>query len=573
MKIYKDGSFKGIGIGYAGEIEVLVTITKGKINNIKFLSHNETPVISEPAFEHIPTKIIETNTIMVPNVKGCSMSSRGIKEAIMNSLIASGKNKEDMIKEFKNSENLNKIIISKNKYKPVENFDVVIVGGGGAGLSSAIAAANLGAKVVLLEKMAAIGGNTLVSMGGINIPGNDAQISKKIEDNPELYYNDALLGGDGENNKELFKILSENALDTYNWLKEEIGVEFKKNELIHFGGHTVPRAVVFKGKYAIELISKLRKKAENLGVDIRTGVEAKDIITRDKAVVGIKALSDEKNIEFFGSKGVIFSTGGFSGNIEMRKKYNPELDERYKTTNQSGITGDGHLMCERLGVDFIHMSYIQTFPIANPLTGALSHVGASRFDGAILVNKKGKRFVEELERRDLVSKAILAQDGGMGYLVWSQEIESVANRTTNNKAEVNNLIRSDLFVKGSLDECGKKMNINLTTLEDTLSTYNLDVSNGKDQEFNRRGDLLNIIKGPFYIQTVAPAVHHTMGGVKINSENQVLDIKGNIIKGLYAAGEIVGGIHGTNRLGGNAITDILVFGKRAGEKIMKPNTH
>lgn len=573
MKIYKDGSFKGIGIGYAGEIEVLVTITKGKINNIKFLSHNETPVISEPAFEHIPTKIIETNTIMVPNVKGCSMSSRGIKEAIMNSLIASGKNKEDMIKEFKNSENLNKIIISKNKYKPVENFDVVIVGGGGAGLSSAIAAANLGAKVVLLEKMAAIGGNTLVSMGGINIPGNDAQISKKIEDNPKLYYNDALLGGDGENNKELFKILSENALDTYNWLKEEIGVEFKKNELIHFGGHTVPRAVVFKGKYAIELISKLRKKAENLGVDIRTGVEAKDIITRDKAVVGIKALSDEKNIEFFGSKGVIFSTGGFSGNIEMRKKYNPELDERYKTTNQSGITGDGHLMCERLGVDFIHMSYIQTFPIANPLTGALSHVGASRFDGAILVNKKGKRFVEELERRDLVSKAILAQDGGMGYLVWSQEIESVANRTTNNKAEVNNLIRSDLFVKGSLDECGKKMNINLTTLEDTLSTYNLDVSNGKDQEFNRRGDLLNIIKGPFYIQTVAPAVHHTMGGVKINSENQVLDIKGNIIKGLYAAGEIVGGIHGTNRLGGNAITDILVFGKRAGEKIMKPNTH
>ena len=569
MRIYKDGSFKGIGIGYAGEIEALVTIVQGKINSIEFLSHNETPVISEPAFNHIPTKIIEDNTIMVPNVKGCSMSSRGIREAVMNALILSGEDREDLMKEFKDAESLEKIVVNKNKFKPVENFDIVIVGGGGAGLSAAISASNLGAKVVLLEKMAAVGGNTLVSMGGINIPGSDAQVSKKIEDNPELYYNDALAGGDGENNKELFKILSENALDTYNWLKEEVGVEFKKDELIHFGGHTVPRAAVFKGKYAVELISKLRKKAEDLGVEIRTGVDAKEIMTEDKKVVGIKATTEGKTVEFFASKGVIFATGGFSGNIEMRKKYNPQLDERYKTTNQSGITGDGHLMCEKLGVDFIHMSYIQTFPIANPLTGALSHVGGSRFDGAILVNRSGKRFVEELERRDVVSQAILAQDGGVGYLVWAQEIEEIANRTTENKAEVNSLKRANLFIEGSIEACSKELDINLAALKETINIYNSYVENGKDSEFNRRGNLIKIEKGPFYIQTVAPAVHHTMGGIKINSENKVLDIEGNIIKGLYAAGEIVGGIHGTNRLGGNAITDILVFGKRAGEKIMK----
>ncbi len=569
MKIYKDGSFKGIGIGYAGEIEALVTIVQGKINRIEFLSHNETPVISEPAFNHVPANIIDKNTIMVPNVKGCSMSSRGIKEAVMNALILSGEDKESLVQEFKDSENLDKIVVGKTKFKPVENFDIIVVGGGGAGLSAAISASNLGAKVVLLEKMAAVGGNTLVSMGGINIPGSDAQKSKKIEDNPELYYNDALVGGDGENNKELFKILSENALDTYKWLKEEVGVEFKKDELIHFGGHSVPRAAIFKGKYAVELISKLRKKAEELGVEIRTGVEAKEIITKGKEVVGIKATTEGKSVEFFGNKGVIFATGGFSGNIEMRKKYNPELDERYKTTNQSGITGDGHLMCEKLGVDFVHMSYIQTFPIANPLTGALSHVGGSRFDGAILVNRSGKRFVEELERRDVVSQAILAQDGGVGYLVWAQEVEAVANRTTENKGEVNSLKRANLFIEGSIEECSKELDINSAALKDTISTYNSYVENGKDQEFNRRGNLVKIEKGPFYIQTVAPAVHHTMGGIKINSENEVLDIEGNIIKGLYAAGEIVGGIHGTNRLGGNAITDILVFGKRAGEKIMK----
>ena len=569
MKIYKDGSFKGSGIGYAGEIEVLVIISQSKITSIKFLSHSETPIISDPAFDNIPNKIIEANSIMVPNVKGCSMSSQGIKEAVMNALILSGENKDNLLEEFKNAENLDKIVLSKNKIKPIENFDVIVVGGGGAGLSAAISASNLGAKVVLLEKMAAVGGNTLISMGGINIPGNDAQISKKIEDNPELYFNDALTGGDGENNKELFKILSENALNTYNWLKKEVGVEFKKDELIHFGGHTVPRAAVFKGKYAVELISKLRKKAKDLGVEIRTGVEAKDIITKDKKVIGIKALVEGQTVDFFGNKGVIFATGGFSGNIEMRKKYNPELDERYKTTNQSGITGDGHLMCEKLGVDFVHMSYIQTFPIANPNTGALSHVGGSRFDGAILVNRSGKRFVEELDRRDVVSQAILSQEGGVGYLVWSKEIEAVANRTTENKSEVGSLKRNNLFIEGNIEECAKKLDIDLATLKNTINIYNSYVEDGKDKQFNRRGNLIKIEKGPFYIQTVAPAVHHTMGGININKENEVLDMEGNTIKGLYAAGEIVGGIHGTNRLGGNAITDILVFGKRAGEKIMK----
>ena len=474
-----------------------------------------------------------------------------------------------MIKEVQDAESLEKTVTNKKKFKPCENFDIVIVGGGGAGLSAAISASNLGAKVVLLEKMAAVGGNTLVSMGGINIPGSDAQKARKIEDNSELYYNDALAGGDNENNKELFKILSENALDTYKWLKEEVGVEFKKDELIHFGGHTVPRAAVFKGRYAVELISKLRARAAALGVEIRTGVKAQDIILDDNKVVGIKAVRGEKTAEFFGNRGVIFATGGFSGNIEMRKKYNPELDERYKTTNQSGINGDGHLMCEKLGADFIHMSYIQTFPIADPATGALSHVGGSRFDGAILVNRSGKRFVEELERRDVVSQAILSQEGGVGYLVWAQEVEAVADRTTENKAEVDRLKRNHLFIEGTLEECSKGLNINLDTLKETLNTYNSSVENGADLEFNRRGNLIKIKKGSFYIQTVAPAVHHTMGGIRINPENQVLDIKGNIITGLYAAGEIVGGIHGTNRLGGNAITDILVFGKRVGEKIMK----
>lgn len=568
----KNGKFIGIGKGYGGDISVEVEIKNSSIKNIEILSHNETKIISDPAFVHIPRLVLESNSILVPNVSGCSMSSRGIREAIKNALIQSGENLDKLEIQMLEAENLIKIGdgASKKIIKSVENFDVVIVGAGGAGLSAAISAASKGAKVVLLEKMSSIGGNTLISMGGINIPGNDVQIEKNIQDSVELYKKDILLGGDNKNSLELLDIFVNEALPTYRWLKDEIKVSFK-NELIHFGGHTVPRATVFSGKYAIELIAKLRAKAVSLGVDIRTGVHSKELITdSDLKVIGVLATIEDKNVKFMSKKGVILTTGGFSGNIELRKKYNPSLDERYKTTNISGITGDGHLMCEKVGADFVQMEYIQTFPISNPETGELSHVGGSRFDGAILINKSGDRFVEELERRDTVSEAILEQENGVAYLVWGQEIEAITNYVSKNKAEIERLKNSNLIViSDTLEEAANFMSIDKTNLLNTIEKYNNFVKNKKDLDFNRRGNLVSISKGPYYIQKVAPAVHHTMGGVRINQKNQVLNKNGDIIKGLFAAGEIVGGLHGTNRLGGNAITEIIVFGKRAGENIIK----
>ncbi|MGL5124443.1 MAG: flavocytochrome c [Fusobacteriaceae bacterium] len=567
----KDGKFIGFGKGYGGNISVEVEIHNNIIKNIVIISHNETKIISDPAFTHIPKLVLEANSILVPNVSGCSVSSRGIREAIKNALIKAGENLDKLEIHMLEAENLVKIGDGgSKKIKEIEIFDVVIVGAGGAGLSASISAASKGAKVVLLEKMSSIGGNTLISMGGINIPGNDTQIEKNIKDSIELYKKDILLGGDNENCSELLDIFVNEALPTYKWLKDEIKVSFK-NELIHFGGHSVPRAAVFSGKYAIELISKLRAKAISLGVEIRTGVRSKELITDSNSrVIGILATIDDKNVKFMGKEGVILATGGFSGNIELRKKHNPSLDERYKTTNISGITGDGHLMCEKVGADFVQMEYIQTFPISNPETGELSHVGGSRFDGAILVNKSGNRFVEELERRDTVSEAILEQENGVAYLVWGKEIESVTSYISKNKEEVERLKNSNLIAMSeSLEEAANFMNIDEKNILKTIEKYNSFIENKKDLDFNRRGTLISISKGPFYIQKVAPAVHHTMGGVRINKENQVLNKKGDIIKGLFAAGEIVGGLHGTNRLGGNAITEIIVFGKRAGENILK----
>ncbi len=381
---YNDGKYKGIGNGYGGNIEMEVEILEDKIHDITVIAHNETKIISDPAFEHVIKNILEHNTILVANVSGCSMSSRGIREAVKNALIEAGGDKEELEVLISESENLEKINSEKRTLNSLQKFDIVVVGGGGAGLSAAIAAANNGAKVVILEKMNNLGGNTLVSMGGVNIPENDEQKENEVIDSKESFYNDIIQGGDQENYLDQVDILVQNALDTYRWLKDVVEVEFKSKKLIHFGGHKVPRASVFKGKYAIELISKLKAKALSLGVEILTGLDCKNLVCDDNGrVVGVDAVNGEKEITFSAEYGVILATGGFSGNVEMRKKYNTKLDDRYKTTNVSGVTGHGHIMSKQVGAKFVHMNYIQTFPICNPNTGELSHVGGSRFDGEL----------------------------------------------------------------------------------------------------------------------------------------------------------------------------------------------
>lgn len=560
---YKDGSYTGTGDGLNGPVEVEVEVVNGEISNIVVVSQTETVGLGDVAIEKIVAKTIETNNTNIDSVSGATVSSTAIVTAIRDALTKAGGTKEHF-----DSEEL--VSLKTAALEDEYEYDVIVIGAGGAGLSAAIEAAKTGAKVAIVEKTSAAGGNTLVSGGGLNVAGSPQQEKNGVEDSVELFIEDTLKGGDYENDPVLVQVMAEHSLEAATWLQEEIGVIFMEDRLQQFGGHSVPRALISQGNKGDELINKLQAEAESLGVDIYFETTAEALNQIDGRVTSVVVVNNEKETVFHASKGVIIATGGFASNIEMRKEYNPVYDEKFLSTATPGSTGDGIMMAQEVGADLVDMSYIQVYPTCNPETGIISYVANSRFDGAILINQEGKRFVDEMGRRDDISNAIIDQTGGVAYLVWSSEIEEVGHMTDIHLVEYSQWENSDLIYKAeSIEDAAAHYNISVEEMQATIDAYNASIADGVDEDYNRGGALRTIEEGPFYIQVVTASTHHTMGGIKINDQAQVLDTNGEVIPGLFAAGEVVGGVHGTNRLGGNAITDIIVFGRIAGQNVVK----
>ena len=331
------------------------------------------------------------------------------------------------------------------------------------------------------------------------------------------------------------------------------------------------RSLVPHNESGVEIIQKLKAKADELGITVLTNTKATELVETDKKVTGVKATTKDGDITFTASKGVVLATGGFGSNIEMRKEYNPEMDEKILSTCSPGSTGDGIVMAEKIGAATVDMSYIQTYPTCDITSGTLLYVGDVRLAGrSILVNKEGKRFVEELERRDVISKAVTEQTGGVSYMFWDEASMEASGVKEAHPEEYERLIKEKHLVKAdTIEEAAAFFGIDAEALKKTIADYNQYAADGKDLEFNKRGKLVAFGEGPYYIMVSQPSVHHTMGGVVINTNAQVLDKDGKAISGLYAAGEVTGGIHGTNRLGSDAIADITVFGRIAGEQVSK----
>lgn len=433
--------------------------------------------------------------------------------------------------------------------------DVVVVGGGGAGLSAAIAAREKGAEVVLVEKMLMLGGNTNYATAGINAANTKLQKKLGIEDNAELFYKDTMKGGKNVNNPELVKKLTADSANIIDWLTER-GADL--SEVVFTGGQSAKRTHRPAGGQAVGpvIVDALAETAEKDGIDVRTESEVTKLIKTGDKVTGVevKHKGETYNIT---AKAVVMATGGFGANAKMVAEYKPSL-EGFGSTNSPAITGDGIKMVKAVGGDLVDMTEIQTHPtVVHKKTAMITE--AVRGEGAILVNREGKRFVSELETRDVVSKAELEQTGKSAFLVFDQEVREKLGA-------INGYVRKGFTVEGAtVEELAKKIGVDAKGLVDTMAKYNGYVKAGEDKDFGKTALPRELVKAPFYAIEVSPAVHHTMGGVRINTNAEVLTADGKVIPGLFAAGEITGGVHGANRIGGNAVTDITVYGKTAGE--------
>ena len=433
--------------------------------------------------------------------------------------------------------------------------DVVVVGGGGAGLSAAIAAREKGAEVVLVEKMLMLGGNTNYATAGINAANTKLQKKLGIEDNAELFYKDTMKGGKNVNNPELVKKLTTDSANIIDWLTER-GADL--SEVVFTGGQSAKRTHRPAGGQAVGpvIVDALAETAEKDGIDVRTESEVTKLIKTGDKVTGVevKHKGETYNIT---AKAVVMATGGFGANAKMVAEYKPSL-EGFGSTNSPAITGEGIKMVKAVGGDLVDMTEIQTHPtVVHKKTAMITE--AVRGEGAILVNREGKRFVSELETRDVVSKAELEQTGKSAFLVFDQEVREKLGA-------INGYVRKGFTVEGAtVEELAGKIGVDAKGLVETMAKYNGYVKAGEDKDFGKTALPRELVKAPFYAIEVSPAVHHTMGGVRINTNAEVLTADGKVIPGLFAAGEITGGVHGANRIGGNAVTDITVYGKTAGE--------
>ena len=589
------GSFTGTAKGM-GEVSVTLTLTDNVITDCTAKGDEETSGIGSVVIEQFPGEVVEGNTINLDSISGATVTSNAFVEAAKAALTEAGLNPDDYMAKADKTANGETVSY---------DADVVVIGAGGAGMTAAMTAADAGQKVVILESQAMVGGNSARATGGMNaaktvyqdenefdqaagVEKTLATAAEKYADNetitalaktvseqwaayqanPTGYFDsvelmelDTMVGGKGINDPELVKTLCEGTADAIDWLDEN-GITL--HNVSSFGGASVKRIhrpvnaegkTVSVGSYMIPL---LQENCEKAGVKMMLDTTATEILTdANGAAVGVKATGASGETVTVNAKAVVLASGGFGANLDMVVKYKPEL-KGFMTTNAPGIQGQGIEMAQAIGAATVDMDQIQIHPTVEANTAALITEGL-RGDGAILINEEGQRFIDEVGTRDVVSAAEIAQTGSYSWLVVDQAMVDASS-------VIQGYIKKGYTKTGATyEELAKELDVDPATFANTMETWNSYVEAKNDPDFGRTSFANPLNNGPYYAIKVTAGVHHTMGGVTINSATEVLKEDGTVIPGLFAAGEVTGGVHGANRLGGTAVADFVVFGRIAGE--------
>ena len=607
----KSGIYKVKAKGHGSSFMPMeVTIKDDKVADITVDSAGETSGIADEVFKRLPKAIVDGQTLNVDAVSGASISSKGVIDGVAEAITEAGGDAE----EWKQRAKPASAAAKDEEY----DTDVVVIGAGGAGLAAATRSIQHDKNVVILEKFPQLGDNTARAGGPMNaaepdwqkgfkaLPGEKEtlkelaetptseidpeyvadfeklrdQIKAYLESGEDYLFDSVLLheiqtylggkrvdlnGNEIHGKYELVTTLVNNVLDSVKWLTD-LGVKFDRTDV------TMPVGALWRrGHKPVEpmgfaYIHILGDWVKAHGATILTETRAKHLIIEDGKVTGVIAEKTDGSKVTVHAKSVILTAGGFGANTKMVQKYNTyweHIDDDIATTNSPAITGDGIALGEEAGADVTGMGFIQLMPVSDPVTGELFTGLQTPPENFIMVNQKGKRFVNEFAERDTLAKAAIA-NGGLFYLIADDNIKATAYNTTQESIDAQ-VEAGTLFRDDTLAGLAKQVGMDPEVLTDTIKKYNSYVDAGNDPEFHKSAFHFKCEKAPFYATPRKPAIHHTMGGLVIDTKAHVLDKEGHVISGLYSAGENAGGLHAGNRLGGNSLADIFTFGRIAAD--------